>query len=75
MPFINVKAIEKVFTTEEKQRIIAGITEVLVSISGEAVRRSTWVAIEEVADGSWGMGGRVITSPTARDTLGRADPN
>ncbi|GAB7522939.1 tautomerase family protein [Paraburkholderia sp. 2C] len=58
MPFVSVKAIEGVFTPEQKQRIIEKITDALVEIEGEAMRPITWVVIEEVASGAWGIGGR-----------------
>ncbi|WP_255354263.1 tautomerase family protein, partial [Frankia sp. ACN1ag] len=36
MPFVNVKVIEGVFTPQQKQEMIAKLTEVMVGIEGEA---------------------------------------
>ena len=53
MPFINVKVIEGVFDAEQKQDIIAKLTDTMVGIEGEALRGVTWVTVEEVRSGSW----------------------
>ena len=40
MPFVNVKLIKGVFGAEEKQEMIAKLTDTMVGIEGEAMRRS-----------------------------------
>jgi len=62
MPLINVKLIENVFSAEQKQEIIEKLTETMVSIEGEAMRGVTWVVVEEVASGDWGIGGNALTT-------------
>ncbi len=62
MPLINVKIIEDVFTPEQKQRIIGKLTDAMVEIEGEAMRQVTWVVVEEVRSGDWGIAGRPLTS-------------
>jgi 4-oxalocrotonate tautomerase len=57
MPLINVKLIEDVFTPEQKGQIVERLTDAMVSIEGENLRSVTWVVVEEVASGSWGIGG------------------
>ena len=42
MPFVNVKLIKGVFSTEEKQEMIKRLTDTMVSIEGEAMRPVTW---------------------------------
>lgn len=61
MPLVNVKLIEGVFTPEQKQEMIRKLTDTMVSIEGEAMRSVTWVVIEEVKSGDWGIGGSPIT--------------
>ena len=34
----------------------------MVSIEGESLRGVTWVVIEEVKSGDWGMGGQSLTA-------------
>lgn len=62
MPLVNVQVIENVFTPEQKQEIIEKITNVMVSIEGEALRPVTWVKIDEVKEGNWGIGGQCLTA-------------
>ncbi|MGH8047233.1 MAG: tautomerase family protein [Chthoniobacterales bacterium] len=60
MPLVNVRIIENVFTPEQKGEIIQKITDAMVAVEGEALREVTWVTIEEVREGSWGIGGHAL---------------
>jgi 4-oxalocrotonate tautomerase len=62
MPFVQVKLIEGVFSDAQKQEMIRKVTDAMVSIEGEPMREVTWVVIEEVKSGSWGIGGRPLTT-------------
>jgi 4-oxalocrotonate tautomerase len=62
MPLIEVKAIEKVFTPEQKSQIITKLTDALVSIEGEQLRPFTVVLIEETRSGDWAVGGKQLTT-------------
>jgi 4-oxalocrotonate tautomerase len=62
MPLIQVKLIEEVFTPAQKKAIITGLTEAMVKIEGENMRPVTWVIIEEVRSGEWGIGGQPMTT-------------
>jgi len=42
--------------------MISQLTETMVGIEGEALRGVTWVTIEEVESGDWGIGGNAITA-------------
>ena len=66
MPLINVKVIEGVFTTEQKQEFVKGITEVMVRVEGENLRQVTWVVIEEVKSGDWAIGGNSLTTEAVK---------
>ena len=61
MPFINVKVIEGVFTTDQKQDMVRKLTDTMVDIEGENMRPVTWVVVEEVKSGDWGIGGNALT--------------
>ena len=60
MPLLNVKLIEGVFTPKQKQEMIRKLTDTMVSIEGENLRELTWVVIEEVKSGDWGIGGNAV---------------
>ena len=62
MPLVNVKLIEGVFDAEQKQRIVRDLTEAMVAIEGENMRPVTWVIVEEVQSGDWGIGGNPLST-------------
>jgi 4-oxalocrotonate tautomerase len=62
MPLIQVKLIEEVFTPAQKKEIITKLTDAMVSIEGEHMRPVTWVIIEDVRSGEWGIGGQAMTT-------------
>ena len=67
MPLVQVKLIEGVFSTDQKQEIITRLTETMVDIEGEAMRPVTWVVVEEVNSGEWGVGGKGLTTQDVKD--------
>lgn len=62
MPLVNVKLIEGVFDEAQKREIVEKLTDAMVSIEGEAMRPVTWVVVEEVRSGQWGIGGQAMTT-------------
>ena len=70
MPLVNVKLIKGVFDANQKQEMIAQLTETMVAIEGEALRGVTWVTIDEVESGDWGIGGNAITAQYVKDLQG-----
>jgi 4-oxalocrotonate tautomerase len=66
MPLIQVKLIEDVFTSAQKKEIIAKLTDAMVAIEGENMRSVTWVVIEDVRSGEWGIGGQPLTTQAVR---------
>ena len=67
MPLITVKLIEGVFDAEEKHEMIEQLTETMVGIEGESMRGVTWVVVEEVESGAWGIGGQALTTEAVRE--------
>lgn len=62
MPLVNVKVIEGVFSDSQKQEIVKKLTDAMVTIEGENMRQVTWVIVEEVKSGDWGIGGKTLTT-------------
>jgi len=62
MPFVNVKLIEGVFDADQKREIVERLTETMVEIEGENMREVTWVVVEEVRSGDWGIGGKALST-------------
>lgn len=74
MPLLNVRLIEGVFTATQKREMIRKLTDAMVSIEGENLRPVTWVVIEEVKSGDWGVGGSALTTGDVR-ALQESKPN
>jgi len=49
----------------QKKQIITKLTDAMVSIEGENARPVTWVVIDEVRSGEWGIGGKPLTTEDA----------
>jgi 4-oxalocrotonate tautomerase len=62
MPLIQVKVIEGVFSEAQKQEMVRKLTDAMVSVEGESMRPVTWVIVEEVKSGDWGIGGKPLTT-------------
>ena len=62
MPLIDIQIIEGVFTPEQKRRMIEKVTDAMVEIEGESMRAVTWVRVQELASGEWGIGGKPLTA-------------
>ena len=67
MPLIQIKGISGYLTLEEKQTIISKVTDAVLSVEGEGLRDVTWVTIEDVESGAWGVGGKAVTTDMLRD--------
>ena len=66
MPLIQVRVIKDVFSKEQKRQIISKLTDAMVSIEGESMRQVTWVVIDEVKSGDWGLGGQALTTAAVK---------
>jgi 4-oxalocrotonate tautomerase len=62
MALIKVTVIAGVFTAPQKEEIVQRLTDAMVAIEGENMRRTIWCIVEEVAGGQWGVGGRTLIS-------------
>jgi 4-oxalocrotonate tautomerase len=62
MPLIQVKVVENVLSSAQKQELIERLTDAMVDVEGENMRPLTLVTIEDVASGGWGVGGNAMTT-------------
>src|SRR4029077_3902444 len=60
MPFIAIKVFEKELSASQTARLIHDVTEAVSPFVGEGLRDSTWVVVEEVKSGAWGIGGKAL---------------
>ena len=66
MPLIQVNVIRDVFDQEQKRQIIKNITDAMVAVEGENMRQVTWVTINEIESGDWGIAGKPLTAAAVR---------
>ena len=71
MPLVTIDVIKDVFTSSEKQQLIAKVTEAMVSVEGEALRGVTWVRINEFESGDWAIGGQALTAVDVQTMAGK----
>jgi 4-oxalocrotonate tautomerase len=71
MPLVDIQLIEGVFDKAQKQEMIRKVTDAMVSIEGEAMRGVTWVRVQEITSGEWGIGGKGITAADVKAMAGR----
>lgn len=62
MPLVDIQVIAGVFDAAQKKEMIEKVTDAMVAIEGEALRGVTWVRVQEVASGAWGIGGQALTA-------------
>ncbi|NLI29555.1 MAG: 4-oxalocrotonate tautomerase family protein [Nitrospiraceae bacterium] len=60
MPYINIKITREGVTAEQKARLIAGATQLLVDVLGKNPA-TTVVVIDEVDTDNWGIAGEQVT--------------
>lgn len=66
MPLVQIKGISGFLSLQQKQEIISKVTDAIVSVEGDGIRPVTWVIIEDVASGEWGVGGQAVTTDAIR---------
>jgi 4-oxalocrotonate tautomerase len=57
---VTIDVIKDVFTPQQKQELIAKVTEAMITVEGENMRGVTWVRIQEFEGGDWAIGGRAL---------------
>lgn len=60
MPYVNIKITREGATVEQKQQLIAGVTELLVKVLNKNPA-TTVVVIDEVDTDNWGIAGQSVT--------------
>ena len=72
MPLIEIKVFEHEFSHEQHADIIDAVTDAMVSFTGESIRPHTWVVLEEIKSGNWGIGGSALGLSDVRALQARA---
>ncbi len=69
MPFIQVKVFKEELNAEQSQELIGKITEAFTEVTSDKLRGMTWVVIEEVNDGQWGVGGNALGLDNVKELI------
>ncbi len=62
MALVTIDVIKDVYTPSQKHDLIVKVTDAMVAVGGEGVRGVTWVRVQEIQEGDWGMGGKTLTA-------------
>ena len=60
MPLVEVSVFEQELTRKQTADLIARITDAVTAVTSEKLRDVTWVIVNEVPSGSWGVGGNAL---------------
>jgi len=60
MPLVTIDVIKDVFSSKQKQELIARVTAAMIEVEGEAMRPVTWVRVQEFEQGDWAIGGKSL---------------
>ncbi len=60
MPYIHMQLTREGVTVEQKERLIKGVTDLLVQVLNKNPA-TTFVVIEEVETDNWGIAGMTVT--------------
>jgi 4-oxalocrotonate tautomerase len=71
MPLVTIDVIKDVFTPEQKHKLISNVTEAMIAVEGEPMRQVTWVRINEVEQGDWGIGGQLLRAADVHALAGK----
>ncbi len=66
MPYVNIKITNENVTKEKKEKLIEGVTQLLVDVLDKNPA-TTVVVIDEVNTDNWGIGGECVTEIRKRN--------
>lgn len=60
MPLVTIKVFRDELSESQTKNLIHQVTEAVIPFVGERLRQNTWVLVEEISSGSWGIGGKAF---------------
>ena len=60
MPLVEVKVFKDELSRAQSKQLIGMITDAVTEVTSDKLRGVTWVIIDEVEDGQWGVGGDAL---------------
>ncbi|MBY8977903.1 4-oxalocrotonate tautomerase family protein [Rhodobacteraceae bacterium NNCM2] len=66
MPLVEIKVFKDELTDTQSRQLIAKITDAVTEVTSDRLRDVTWVIVNEVKDGHWGVGGDALGLPDVK---------
>lgn len=70
MPLIEVKVFKDELTSEQTRALIQKITDAVANVTSPKLRPVTWVVVQEIKDGNWGVGGEALALTEVKKMVG-----
>lgn len=68
MPFVNLKLVKGQVSSEQKKKLIEGITDLIVNIMGRE-RNLTVITLDELTRDNWAIGGKTLEDTTLENGI------
>lgn len=60
MPLVEVKVFKDELNQDQSKELISKITDAVAEVTSDKLRGVTWVIVDEINDGQWGVGGQAL---------------
>lgn len=67
MPYVNIKVTDEQVSREQKQQLVAGVTQLLAEVLNKKPQ-TTFVVIDEVNMDNWGIGYQLVSEIRRTET-------
>jgi 4-oxalocrotonate tautomerase len=71
MPLIQIKVFEDEVSPDQAQALVSGVTAVIGEVLSDKLCPYTWVVIEEVRSGHWGIGGNTLGLSDVKEIIAK----
>ncbi len=61
MPYVNIRITDEGCTTEQKKKLIAGVTNLLEDVLGKRPQDTFVIIDDHTSTDNWGIGGETVT--------------
>ena len=61
MPYVNIRITDEGCTSEQKKKLIAGVTDLLEDVLGKSPKQTFVIIDDHTSTDNWGFGGETVT--------------
>ena len=62
MPYVNIRITDEGCTTEQKEKLIKGVTDLLEDVLGKNPKTTFVIIDDHTSTDNWGIGGETVTT-------------